>query len=480
MSIFQSVGRFFGFNQNHRYYTLQSIGNVAPDWIQTTELFDIYGRIPELNTVINRKANMIASANPIVVDANGAKVAMEDLPPDVAAWLPTLIDRPTPMLSWGNMVKMLSINLSVTGNAIAYAPKRSFGYYTILVPIAFNNVKIHANKKGYKQLERSGVIEKFEIPIDNTGQFEPFLPNEIIYIFEPDGINLMNAKSRLENLKMPLSNIEKQYTKRNVILKNVFALGMLSAGDSIDAMGNQPVKGDDIEKIRESVKKRHQDEIILTDKKMDYKPMTFPTKDLMLYEENVADFITICNAYGLKSDIFGDILGKGSTFSNVDGAERQTYTATIIPESEFIYDELTQQMGLDKFELYLKPDFSHIDILKQSDALHEKTKVEKLSKMLADGVISAEEYATQMGVEYIPPSKEDLAAQSLANAQINLRGTVGGLNGVIDLNRAVSDGSMTRDAAIATLITYYGYDSTTANNMITLERQNTVDSNLEA
>jgi hypothetical protein len=401
MSIFQSFGRFFGFNQNHRYYTLQSIGNVAPDWIQTSELFDIYGRIPELNTVINRKANMIASANPIVVDANGAKVSMEDLPPDVAAWLPALIDRPTPMLSWGNMVKMLSINLSVTGNAIAYAPKRSFGYYTILVPIAFNNVKIHANKKGYKQLERSGVIEKFEIPIDNTGKFETLLPKEVIYIFEPDGINLMNAKSRLENLKMPLSNIEKQYEKRNVILKNMFSLGMLTGAGASDGMGGNAIKSDDVVKIRESIKKRHNNEVIISEKPFNWQPMTFPTRDLMLYEENKADFITICNAYGLKSDIFGDILGKGSTFSNVDGAERQTYTSTIIPESEFIYDELTQQMGLDKFELYLKPDFSHIDILKENErdqAAAMQTRAQAVEKIVGLVELTDDEIRALLGL----------------------------------------------------------------------------------
>lgn len=397
---FRFFGRFSSYgSRNTNYYTLQSIGDTAPTWINTTNKWDLYGRIPELQAVINRRAKMVASANPYLCDSDGNVILYKDLPSDLK-WLENLIDRPTPMLSWGRMIEMVEVNKCVTGNALIYSPKRTFGTRQIAVPIAFNNVKIHANRKGYKQLEKSGVISKFEIAVDNKGTFETFLPNEVIYIFENDGINLMDTRSKLEALQYPISNIEKSYEKRNVILKNLFALGMLTA-EQPTGVNSRSLMGKDIEQEREDIKKRHRDEIIISKNSFKWQPMSYPTKDLMLYEENQADFVRIVDAYGLNENMFGNVLGKGSTFANTEGGERQAYNSTIIPETEIIYDEITTQWGLDKLGYYLKPDFSHISVLQEDAEKLEKankTKVEKLSIMLRDGVITIEEYREQVGI----------------------------------------------------------------------------------
>jgi hypothetical protein len=394
--ISSALNSLFG-TRGGRYFTMQQIGQTTPDWINTTDLWAVYGRIPELHTVINKKANLMASANPKLCDIDG-NVLERNAKTENAY---KLIDRPTPMLTWGRMIQMTSINLSVTGNALIYTPRATFGTVGLLNPIAWNNVKIHFNKKGYKQIAKSGLIESFEIPMDSRGTFETFTPEEVIYLFEPDGINLVNTVSKLEALKMPLSNIEKQYTKRNVILKNLFSLGMLS-GSNNDGMGALPVEGKDIDAIRKDMKKRHEGEVIISDKMWKFDPMTFPTRDLMLYEENYADFVTLCDAFGLKVDIFGNILGKGSTFANVDGGERQTYTGTIIPETEHIYDEITSQLGLDLQGIYLKPDFSHIDVLKGDEtksASAMNQRAQALEKIQNLGVnLSEEEKRALLGL----------------------------------------------------------------------------------
>ena len=48
-----------------------------------------------------------------------------------------------------------------------------------------------------------------------------------------------------------------------------------------------------------------------------------------------------------------------------------------------------------------------------------------------------------------------------------MRGTVGGLNGIISLNTAVATGQMTNEIAVNTLVNYYGYDRIVAESMIT-------------
>jgi hypothetical protein len=399
-NVFRAFGRFSGFSQaNNNYYTLQSIGDVSPSWINTTDYWNLYGRIPELQAVINRRAKMVASANPYLCDKDGNKILMSDLPAEYK-WLESLIDRPSPMLSWGKMMEMVEINKCVTGNALIYSPKRTFGTRTLAIPIAFNNVKIHANKKGFKQLERSGVIEKFEIPIDNKGTFETLTIDEVVYLFENDGINLMDSKSKIDALRYPLTNIEKSYEKRNVILKNMFALGILSA-EVGDGVSSRVMTGKDVDAQRDDIKKRHKDEIIITDKAFKWQPMSYPTKELMLFEENQADFVRLIDAYGLNENMFGNVLGKGSTFANTEGGERQAYNSTIIPETEITYDEITTQWSLDKAGIYLKPDFSHISVLQEDDrhkAMADKIQVDKLSIMLRDGVISIDEYREMAGI----------------------------------------------------------------------------------
>lgn len=396
---FNLFGRFNAFSRNNNYYTLQSIGDTAPSWIYTTDYWSLYGRIPELQAVVNRRAKMVASGKPYFCDEDGNKILISDLPSELN-WLKNLLNRPNPMLSWSKMIEMVEINKCVTGNALIYAPAGTFGNRNIAVPISFNNVKIHANKKGYKQIERSGVIEKFEIPIDNKGTFETLLPNEVVYLFDSDGINLMDTVSRVDALKYPLSNIEKAYEKRNVLLKNVFSLGILTA-DVGDGLSSQALDDEDIKQQRKDIKNRHKDEIIITDKAFKWQPMSYPTKDLMLYEENHADFVRIIDAFGLNEFMFGNVLAKGTTFANAEAGEKQAYNSTIIPEAAEIYKELTNQWNLDEFGIHMKASFNHVSALQIDDrhkAQADKIEAERLSILLRDGVISTDEYREMIGI----------------------------------------------------------------------------------
>lgn len=380
-SAFRVAGRYLnGYSAtNNNYYTTQGIGFTTPQWINTTNYWHLYNSIPELQSVINRKAKMIASGQPKLVDMDGN-------PYEGNHWMKDLIKRPTPLMSWDNVIYMTSINYSVTNNALLYAPMRTMGSRKLIVPLAFNNVKINPVNSGLEQIEIDGVIKGVSIPTDNKGRFKDYEIKDLVYMFEPDGINLYDTKSKLEALKYPLSNLTRQYEKRNVLLHNVFALGILSA-DNGDGITSMALDGEDIKEVRDDIKKRHQDEIIVTDKALKYQNMSFPTKDLMLFEEMTADKVAIIDAFGLNTNMFGHWDGKGGTFSNVEGGERQAYNSTIIPETEQFYDEINLQLGLEKEGVKIVPDFSHISVLqkdanKHADALHKNSMtVERLQNL---------------------------------------------------------------------------------------------------
>ena len=198
---------------------------------------------------------------------------------------------------------------------------------------------------------------------------------------------MFNSRSKIDALKMPLSNLQKQYEKRNVLLRNMFSLGILSS-DNKDGISSLPLEDEDIKKIRKDMKARNEGEVIITDKPIKFEPMTFPVKDLMLFEEMTADKLAIIDAYGLNQHMFGQGEGgKGSTFSNVEMGERQAYNSTIIPTTEILYDEFTKQMKLHEEGMYLVPDFSHISVLKEdqtrsAEAMFKRASaVEKISNI---------------------------------------------------------------------------------------------------
>jgi len=129
-----------------------------------------------------------------------------------------------------------------------------------------------------------------------------------------------------------------------------------------------------------------------------------------------------------------------------------------------------RQWGLHEQGYYLKAEFDHLPVMQDDELLSQqasKSKVETYSIMLRDGVISKQQYANEFGIELEAIDRATAQQEGLQNAQTQLRGTIGGLDGIITLNRAVGTGQITRDVAVATLINYYGYDASVANQLIT-------------
>jgi hypothetical protein len=280
-------------------------------------------------------------------------------------------------------------------------------------------------------------------------------------------MNIVKPISRIDSLRFPLSNIQAQYKKRNVLLENIGAIGILSAKNS-DMGGAIPMTPEERQGIQRDWYKRQKDELIITESDVNWQPMSYPTKDLMLFEELTADKMAIIDAYGLNANLFSS--DKGSTFTNMRDSVRMAYTDTIIPETQQMYDSMLSQWGLDQ-EFYLEANFDHLPILQKDEvekASVQKTTADTYSILLRDGVVTQQQYADIFEIEMQKQDRTEAQAAALSQAQTNLKGTVGGLDGIINLNAAVSTGQMARETAVNTLINYYGYDPVTANSMITI------------
>ena len=70
-------------------------------------------------------------------------------------------------------------------------------------------------------------------------------------------------------------------------------------------------------------------DILMTEANVKWNPISYPTKDMMLFEEISSDFRIIIDTYGLNDNIFSR--EKASTFDNLDkGLEWLTKIASFL------------------------------------------------------------------------------------------------------------------------------------------------------
>ena len=404
-------------------------GNTTPQWVDTNKPYDLYVTIPELRAVINKRAIMMSSGKPVLCDKDGNIIESH--------WMLDLINNPNPTQSWSDVIYSLAVNDGLFNNSFAYCPKRSFDIRNLIMPLPANQVKIIGTGKFLKQIDKDGLIKEFQFWYDNQ-KHEVIELQDMVYMNTPDGINLINSVNRIDTLKYPLSNIMATYNKRNVILENMGAIGILSSKKS-DMGGTIPMTAEEKDEIRKDWASRNKDKLVLTEADVQWIPMSYPTKDLLLFEELNEDKMAIIDAYGLNKYVFSN--ATDSIMSNVEQGMRMAYQDTIIPEVTQMYQTISQQLGLTAQDLYLKPDFSHIAVL-QDDM---NTKSTEIINLVEKGIIDTSEARLELG--YPMKEEQERVVQALNGAQVT---------SMVEVASAVSSGVLTPQSAIEILIISFG------------------------
>lgn len=384
------------FNEDRRYNDIihrilppqvQVWGKKEAVWLDTSDAWRLYVEIPELRAVIDKRATMMSTNEPKLYDSKGELVEKH--------WLLDLIEQPNATQSWGDVVYSISVQDALYSNVVAYCPKRSFNIRNLIVTLPANKVEIVLSGKKLKQMDKENLIDRFIFTYDD-GSKERIEWEDSLYLTTADGMNIVKPISRIDSLKFPLSNIQASYKKRNVLLENIGAIGILSAQQN-DLGGAIPMTPEERNKIRQDWFKRSKDELIITEANVNWQPMSYPTRDLLLFEELTADKMALIDAYGLSYNLFST--EKGTTFTNVRDSIRMVYTDTIIPETQQLYNNLISQFGLDKEGYYLEACFDHLPVL-QADQ-KEQAEVRK---------INSETMKTlqEIGVELSEEQKEQL------------------------------------------------------------------------
>ena len=467
MNYFQNLARsIFGLNLTNGLFTSYTYDRKNPILIDIDNKLAIYNTIPHLQAVVNTLGDMFKNMEVKLVDVKTGEYVDQHPVLD-------LIRKPNPLRTFEEFLFEYYVFKSIFGNAFIYQIK---GLPSALPSVMWNllptDVEVIPTGNLYNQTTLEGIIKYYKLRDQNN--IIKVLPNDMIYKNEGVGGNLITSQSKVDGLQLPLSNIIGALKSENVLIVERGAEGILSNTSSADG-GAIPLGKEERQRVEQATNDRYgihngQQRRIVTNANLSWQPMTFPMKDLMLLECIENDFQAVCAAYGADRDIFPST--KGATFENKNNGLKATYQNTIQPQADDFMSILTHAFGLFQQGLKLEACYEYLPIMQEDDTKRQsafKTQSEALDIQYKDGAISIDEYRANLGLEPLVKAAEVTQSieDKIANAQVSLRGTVGGVDGLIGLSASVANGTMDRSAAIAIAMNVYGFDAATANSVIT-------------
>ncbi len=383
------LSNFFGnlFSRDNSGFVYRNnyiLGRKESVILDTDKPYNIYNSIPQIRQIVDKKATMFSNMNLRLINtATGEVVEDKDLH--------KLIQNPNIFQSMNKWLRNFKTQEQIYGNQFVYKNKPS---NLTKFPISLMNISpaymtINMTGKVFDQIDINEVISSYTYK-DSTSKKE-FATSDIMYTKLDDLDNPVIGKSPLVSLALPISNTKLAYDYRNIIMAEKGAIGILK-NRSRDVTGSIPLKPEEKKEIQDKLVEEYgigngQKRVLITSSDIEWQPMTYPTRDLLLFEEVDANHLTIVDHFGMNINIFSS---KNQTYENVKNALIQCYQDTIKPEA----DEFTQALGKFigiKEGTHLDADYSHVQIL-QADKKNEedliKSRVASVIELSQAGIIN--------------------------------------------------------------------------------------------
>jgi HK97 family phage portal protein len=393
--------------------------NKVPILIDVENLYSVYLGSPYLRLVIDKKAEMFKNMEICLHDIKtGEKI--EDHP------VLKLLANPNPLQNREQWLTQLSIQRDIWTQAFIYQlrpiqiMKGAAPLPAVLWNLPPNQIEINRTGKIWDQTKLDGIITNYKL-LD--GSNKTFTPEEIIQISDHTGESYITGESKIISMRTVISNLDGALKTRNCIINDRGALGILSNATK-DADGGLPMDEKERKRIEAQYRDRYglsdnQMKLMITNAAVNWQPMSYPTKELALFEEVEEDFGGLCGTYGMARDIFPSV--KGATFENQVEAFKQTYQNTLQPQADQLMRSFNNRWGLYAQGIELRAEYAWLPVMKEDEL------------------------------------KEHQAEQAEAQAQQTQTQTV------INLNTAIKSGNITRDAALNLLIQQCEYTPEDAN-----------------
>ncbi len=390
------------------------ISTQTPIWRNLSELsylLDCYYQNPVVQAVINIKAKAFSNIKFFVKDIKSGETVPLELYDKDGGTLHQLLKRPNPLQSTFEWLRQFKVNFEVFGNGYAYASvpvgfENTFKYGDITV---INNLPPYCiapvlTGNWLEAETKDEIVSEYRLSLFN-GKTKPLHTNTV---FHANNENIKHDRhftegiSDLTALKRPISNIDRAYESRNVLITKRGALGILTSEKRDEALGSLPLDDDELEKVQEAFKKygllEDQYSQLISPMPLKYQKMAMSVKELMLFEEVEADAIAIANAKGVP-ELLVKYYIKGGTFNNLDASEKRLYDSTIIPEANDFLIALNHFLKTEELGIELLGSFEHLNILqinKKEEAETRKLNHEVALEAFRSGAITYNAYLEEI------------------------------------------------------------------------------------
>ena len=169
---------------------------------------------------------------------------------------------------------------------------------------------------------------------------------------------------------------------------------------------------------------------------------------------------------------------EGSTFEN----QKEAYKRFLETEAQNTIDNRVNSLNTFlgyKGDGRLIASFDHLPVFQENenDKYNKiKSKVDVYDSLFEKGVIDINEYRKGITSDLMLQEKEiitvtdpDDTKKLLFDASLSLRGTVGGVQGILQINNSVALGQISRENAINMLVEIYQYERSIAETLITTQ-----------
>lgn len=366
-SFFRGKDRF---TQTRYINNLHRFLGKGEQWVDIScgELYNLYSTTPQLKAVIDRKAAMFANGIWMLKDENGEIIENSDII--------NLLNNPHPVLNGKEFLRMHITSYDVFGNSFLFLNRGVSDLPRKMAVLPADRMKVTTTGKIYRQTDMNDIVTRYELE-NVEGTNDKFETREIIHFAETNPKNPILGESKIIALSMPISNIRGAYGFRNRIITNNAALGILSSNIGENGIG---IGLDDNEqkKINAGYEaafgmQEGKGNIMQTEANVTWNPMSYPTKDLLLFEEVDANFKMIIDSYGLNKNIFSP--ESDSKFSNLQEGLKMAYQDCIIPFADDFANGLGKELGVPENQR-LCLSFDHVPVLKDNE--REKAEINKI------------------------------------------------------------------------------------------------------
>jgi hypothetical protein len=351
---------FFEFNGKTLYFDMNCEDDFRKAYLQCAPL----------KAVINRRASMFVNGKYILTNADGDKPARGGFSRDLL----TLLGRPNVLQTGRQFKAQQDIYIDLFG----YCPvlkvtpvgmPKSIKALWNLPPWLFD---LDFTGNWYNQTALKDIYKQFYL---NWGGEKRPLDMDAVFLILDNSIgtdsdgNLLMPDSRVKGLRDAIRIDVGSKRSLVTLIEKKGAIGILS--NSPGSGQYAPLKvGTEREKIQQDFSRYgltgQEFQIIITDASLQWQSMSFPVKDLQLFESMTAAMAEICDGAGLYAYLMNPRNGLGTTFNNLSEAKKSQYQDFIIPDDEARTEQLGKNLIPDDENLSLKTDFSHVEVLQES------------------------------------------------------------------------------------------------------------------